>query len=68
VHETVHEMCNNHPNLETGMKVLNVGFGLGIVSFPCAAILCTIRLIGDTYADRFILPGAASSAFDACYH
>ena len=30
-------MCNNHPNVETGVKVLNVGFGLGIVGLPRAA-------------------------------
>ncbi|KAF8482807.1 S-adenosyl-L-methionine-dependent methyltransferase [Russula ochroleuca] len=29
--ETVHRMCNDHPNVETGLKVLNVGFGLGII-------------------------------------
>jgi len=31
VHETVHRMCNDHPNRETGLRVLNVGFGLGII-------------------------------------
>jgi len=31
MHETVHRLCNNHPNVETGVKVLNVGFGLGII-------------------------------------
>jgi protein arginine N-methyltransferase 2 len=31
-------MCNNHPNAETGLKVLNVGFGLGIVGVTRAAI------------------------------
>ena len=60
-------MCNDHPNVETGLKVLNVGFGLGIVGVPPLR-LCTIGLIADAYADRFILPGAASFAFDACYY
>jgi hypothetical protein len=27
-------MWNDHPNLETGLRVLNVGFGLGIVRVP----------------------------------
>ncbi|KAI0250373.1 S-adenosyl-L-methionine-dependent methyltransferase [Lactifluus subvellereus] len=29
--ETVRRMCDDHPNAETGLKVLNVGFGLGII-------------------------------------
>jgi len=31
VQETVRRMCDGHPNAETGLKVLNVGFGLGII-------------------------------------
>ncbi len=30
--ETVRKLCTDHPNFENGLKVLNVGFGLGIVS------------------------------------
>ncbi|KAH9972414.1 arginine methyl transferase [Lactifluus volemus] len=29
--ETVRKMCDDHPNAETGLRVLNVGFGLGII-------------------------------------
>ena len=29
--KTVDKLCTSHPKLETGLKVLNVGFGLGIV-------------------------------------
>jgi hypothetical protein len=32
VQETVCKMCVDHPNAEMGLRVLNVGFGLGIVS------------------------------------
>lgn len=28
---TVDELCSNHPRLEEGLRVLNVGFGLGII-------------------------------------
>jgi len=27
-------MCNDHANRETGLSVLNIGFGLGIVGVP----------------------------------
>ncbi|EIM89705.1 uncharacterized protein STEHIDRAFT_92135 [Stereum hirsutum FP-91666 SS1] len=29
--ETVKQMCAEHPNMKQGLKVLNVGFGLGII-------------------------------------
>ncbi|THH30788.1 hypothetical protein EUX98_g3399 [Antrodiella citrinella] len=29
--ETVDRLCTGHPNLQDGLKVLNVGFGLGII-------------------------------------
>ncbi|KIJ61304.1 hypothetical protein HYDPIDRAFT_169751 [Hydnomerulius pinastri MD-312] len=29
--KTVDELCSSHPRLEGGLKVLNVGFGLGII-------------------------------------
>lgn len=29
--ETVKKLCSDHENLEDGLKVLNVGFGLGII-------------------------------------
>ncbi|KAH8080253.1 S-adenosyl-L-methionine-dependent methyltransferase [Cristinia sonorae] len=29
--ETVNLLCTNHPNLQEGLKILNVGFGLGII-------------------------------------
>ncbi|KAI0374138.1 hypothetical protein BV20DRAFT_936687 [Pilatotrama ljubarskyi] len=29
--ETVHKLCSGHENLDEGLKVLNVGFGLGII-------------------------------------
>jgi protein arginine N-methyltransferase 2 len=32
VQETVRRMCVDHPDAEMGLRVLNVGFGLGIVS------------------------------------
>lgn len=31
MHETVHLLCDDHENLAEGLKVLNVGFGLGII-------------------------------------
>lgn len=68
MHETVRRMCNDHPNAETGLKVLNVGFGLGIVGVPVLPFVYNQAHRGDTYADRFILPGAPSSAFGACYY
>jgi hypothetical protein len=37
-------MCDEHPNTATGLKVLNVGFGLGIVGVPhvfCNAVELT---------------------------
>lgn len=30
--ETVKLLCADHPKLNDGLKILNVGFGLGIVS------------------------------------
>lgn len=29
--ETVAKLCTNHENLENGLKILNIGFGLGMV-------------------------------------
>ncbi|KAI0663606.1 S-adenosyl-L-methionine-dependent methyltransferase [Cubamyces menziesii] len=29
--ETVHKLCSDHANLNEGLKILNVGFGLGII-------------------------------------
>ncbi|KAH9892483.1 hypothetical protein C8Q73DRAFT_648634 [Cubamyces lactineus] len=29
--ETVHKLCSDHENLNEGLKILNVGFGLGII-------------------------------------
>ncbi|KAF9241531.1 hypothetical protein BU15DRAFT_87124 [Melanogaster broomeanus] len=31
MHKTVDELCLSHPRLAAGLKVLNVGFGLGII-------------------------------------
>lgn len=31
VRKTVDELCLSHPKLDAGLKVLNIGFGLGIV-------------------------------------
>jgi protein arginine N-methyltransferase 2 len=36
-------MCLDYPNAETGPRVLNVGFGLGIVGVPHTAI-CFVRI------------------------
>ncbi|KAF8135479.1 hypothetical protein EV363DRAFT_1320810 [Boletus edulis] len=33
--KTVDELCSSHPKLDTGLRVLNVGFGLGIVREFC---------------------------------
>jgi hypothetical protein len=33
VQETVRKLCNDHDNLKHGLKILNVGFGLGMVSY-----------------------------------
>ena len=44
VRETVKKLCSDHENFQDGLKVLNVGFGLGIVSstmFPCKLRLLT---------------------------
>ena len=43
------------------MKVLNVGFGLGIVGFPCAAIMCKsglseIHMQIDSYFQALPVP------------
>ena len=55
VRETVKLLCVDHPKLSDGLKILNVGFGLGIVSrFLCLSVPSL------TYHDgvgRFILPG-----------
>ena len=32
--ESVNELCADHEHLEQGLKILNVGFGLGIVNQP----------------------------------
>ncbi|OBZ67211.1 Protein arginine N-methyltransferase 2 [Grifola frondosa] len=29
--ETVHKLCDDHENIKDGLKVLNIGFGLGII-------------------------------------
>lgn len=29
--QTVHKLCDDHPSLIAGLKILNVGFGLGII-------------------------------------
>ena len=31
VQKTVEQICHEHRNLDTGLKILNVGFGLGMV-------------------------------------
>jgi protein arginine N-methyltransferase 2 len=37
VQETADKLCRDHPNLTRGLRVLNIGFGLGIVSCPTLA-------------------------------
>lgn len=56
--ETVKLLCADHPKLDDGLKILNVGFGLGIVSwFLCLSIPSLIYCDGE---DRFILPRTPS--------
>jgi hypothetical protein len=33
VQDTVSKLCDEHQNLSEGLKVLNIGFGLGIVRY-----------------------------------
>lgn len=40
VRETVELLCADHPKLKDGLKVLNVGFGLGIVSRVFLCMSC----------------------------
>ena len=42
--ETVHKLCDQHPNA-SNLKVLNIGFGLGIVSNPYAKSCCAILIL-----------------------
>ena len=58
VRETVKLLCADHPKLNDGLKILNVGFGLGIVSwFLRLSIPSSIYRDGE---DRFILPKTAN--------
>lgn len=41
--ETVRLLCHDHENLNEGLKVLNVGFGLGIVR------TCTVASVVTDY-------------------
>lgn len=41
--ETIHKLCDAHPNASK-LKVLNVGFGLGIVSLPCGISCCALLI------------------------
>jgi hypothetical protein len=34
----VHRLCDDHPNAATGLRILNVGFGLGIVGVTHAVV------------------------------
>ena len=52
--ETVKLLCADHSKSKDGLKVLNVGFGLGIVSGSFD--LPTLSPIRLAVKDRFILP------------
>jgi hypothetical protein len=41
VQETVRKLCYGHKNVDRGLAVLNIGFGLGIVGF--AALVPELR-------------------------
>lgn len=53
-------MCHDHPNRETGLRVLNVGFGLGIVGVPTSEPYCwcslVIRMQIDSYFQALPVP------------
>ena len=33
MHETVRKLCDDYENIKDGLKILNVGFGLGLVHY-----------------------------------
>jgi hypothetical protein len=53
VRETVKLLCADHPRLKDGLKILNVGFGLGIVSRMLS--LSVLSLTRPDVKDRFFL-------------
>ncbi|KAL6305052.1 S-adenosyl-L-methionine-dependent methyltransferase [Sparassis latifolia] len=51
--ETVHKLCSDHENLPRGLKVLNVGFGLGIIDclFQALPVPPSIHVIIEPHPD-----------------
>jgi len=51
--ETVRRMGDGHPNVQTGLRVLNVGFGLGIIDsyFQALAIPPSTHVIIEPHPD-----------------
>ena len=66
VRETVKLLCADHPKLNNGMKILNVGFGLGIVSrFLWLPLLSSAHRDGE---DRFFLSRTPNPTSVACHN
>jgi len=51
--QTVDQLCSNHPKLDTGLKVLNIGFGLGIIDtmFQSLSKLPSLHVIVEAHPD-----------------
>ncbi|KAF8444538.1 arginine methyl transferase [Boletus edulis BED1] len=51
--KTVDELCSSHPKLDTGLRVLNVGFGLGIIDtmFQSLSKLPSLHVIVEPHPD-----------------
>lgn len=63
--QTVQKLCENHENVSE-LKVLNVGFGLGIVGYSlCKSDALHIQLIS---ADRWPFPVSSYPTLTARHH
>ena len=64
--ETAKLLCADHPKFNGGLKILNVGFGLGIVRLSLR--LSVLSLIHRDGEDRFVLPRTPNSTSVACHN
>lgn len=59
MHETVKKLCGDHPNL-TNLKVLNIGFGLGLV---CCFKFSTRQISLNLLLKRLMASSSASQNY-----
>lgn len=66
--ETVKLLCADHPKINEGLKILNVGFGLGIVSRFISPLFCrwfTVAVKVDSFFQQLPTPPALHVIIEA---